>query len=285
MIEAILNYDFIRNAFIAGLILGFIAPLIGVFVITRKLAFITDTLSHVALMGVAFGMYLNKVFQIYIEPLIVSLFITTGSSLLIEKLRSVYNSFKELVMPIVLSGSVALSVIFISLANGFNKDIFGFLFGSINTITSLDLLIIVISAIITLILILLFYNTFLIISFDENSSKFSVKFPTLSKYVLAFLIALSVTINLKIFGALLVSALVIIPVATAMKIANSFKKTIIYAIIISEISIIAGFITAFHLDFPSGAVIVLYNIFAYIIFVFILPIIKNKFRLKEQTNV
>ncbi len=278
MIDAIFTYDFIRNALIAGLILGLIAPIIGTFVIIRKMAFITDTLSHVALMGVAFGMYLNKVYSFFIEPLIVSLFITTGSSILIEKLRTVYKNFKELVMPIVLSGSVALSVIFISLANGFNKDVFGFLFGSINTITSFDLVTIIISAILTLILIVFFYHTFIIISFDESNSKFYAKFPALSKYILAFLIALSVTINLKIFGALLVSALVIIPVATSMKLSNSLRKTIIFAIIFSEISVLLGFITAYYLDFPSGAVIVLYNIIFYIIFVFITPVVKKYVR-------
>src|SRR3954471_10522415 len=141
MIDAILQYEFLQNAFLTGIIIGIIAPLIGVFVVVRRLSLIADALSHVTLAGIAASLLLEKRFLSVgtLNPIYMGMFFSVAGSLLIEKLRSVYKHYEELAIPIIMSGGVGLSVLFISLADGFNTDLFSYLFGSVSAVTRLDL--------------------------------------------------------------------------------------------------------------------------------------------------
>jgi len=126
MISGILQYEFLQNAFLTGIIIGIIAPLIGVFVVVRRLSLIADALSHVTLAGIAASLLLEKRFLPVgtLNPIYMGMFFSVAGSLLIEKLRSVYKHYEELAIPIIMSGGVGLSVLFISLADGFNTDLF-----------------------------------------------------------------------------------------------------------------------------------------------------------------
>ena len=132
MISGLLQYEFLQNAFITGIIIGILAPLLGVFVVVRRMSMIADALSHVALAGIAFSLLLQKSFVTMtgLNPLYMGMAFSVGGSLFIEKLRNIYKHYQELAIPIILSGGIGLSVIFISIADGFNTDLFGYLFGS-----------------------------------------------------------------------------------------------------------------------------------------------------------
>ena len=121
LISALFTYEFLQNAFLSGLIIGVIAPMLGLFLVVRRLALIADALSHVALAGIAGSLYLSQsvLFFSALNPVYLGMVSAVGGSLLIERLRGAYKHFEELAIPIILSAGIGFGAIFISLANGF----------------------------------------------------------------------------------------------------------------------------------------------------------------------
>ena len=156
MIDALLNFDFMRYSLISGILIGFIAPFIGAFIVVRRLSLIADALSHVTLGGISFGMFLITIIPTaaLINPMWFGVLFAIVGALLIEKLRTTFSNYQEIAIPIIMSSGVALSAIFISLADGFNQEIVGLLFGSISAVSLSDMITIIIIVIIVTIFIL-----------------------------------------------------------------------------------------------------------------------------------
>lgn len=259
MIEAILNYDFMRYSFISGIIVGLIAPLLGTFIVVRRLSLIADALSHVALGGIAFGVYLTSIFNIVINPVVSGVVFSVIGALGIEKLRGLYKHYSEIAIPIIMSLGIALSVLFLSLANGFNQDLFGYLFGSISAVSVSDLILISIIGVIVVLFVFFLYKEMFFISFDEEYAGVM----KLSKYIhiiFIILVALVISASMRIVGILLVSAMMTLPVASAMRITSSFKQLMFVSILFGEAAVIAGLFLGFHLDISPGGTIVLVSI-------------------------
>lgn len=259
MIEAILNYDFMRYSFISGIIVGLIAPLLGTFIVVRRLSLIADALSHVALGGIAFGVYLTSIFNIVINPVISGVVFSVIGALGIEKLRGLYKHYSEIAIPIIMSLGIALSVLFLSLANGFNQDLFGYLFGSISAVSFSDLILISIIGVSVVLFVFFLYKEMFFISFDEEYAGVM----KLSKYIhiiFIILVALVISASMRIVGILLVSAMMTLPVASAMRITSSFKQLMFVSILFGEAAVIAGLFLGFHLDISPGGTIVLVSI-------------------------
>lgn len=258
MIEALLQYEFLQNAFLTGIIIGIIAPLLGVFIVVRRLSLIADALSHVTLAGIAASMLLEKNFVLFygVSPLYMGMVFSVAGSLLIEKLRSVYKHFQELAIPIILSGGVGLSVIFISLADGFNTDLFSYLFGSVSAVSRGDLYTIFIISIIVIAVIILLYKELFLLSFDEEYAKASGIFAKSIHFVFIVTVALVIAASMRIVGILLVSSLMTLPVAASIRIAKGFKQTILYSLLFGEVSVLGGLVSSFYLDLAPGGTIV-----------------------------
>ena len=259
MIEAILNYDFMRYSFISGIIVGLIAPLLGTFIVVRRLSLIADALSHVALGGIAFGVYLTSIFNVVINPVVSGVVFSVIGALGIEKLRGLYKHYSEIAIPIIMSLGIALSVLFLSLANGFNQDLFGYLFGSISAVSFSDLILISIIGVSVVLFVFFLYKEMFFISFDEEYAGVM----KLSKYIhiiFIILVALVISASMRIVGILLVSAMMTLPVASAMRITSSFKQLMFVSILFGEAAVIAGLFLGFHLDISPGGTIVLVSI-------------------------
>lgn len=253
------QYGFIIRGFEAGLIIGFIAPLIGIFIVLRRYSLIADALSHVSLAGVAIGLLLK------INPLISAIIVTVFSSLAIERLRISKRVFGESALSIFLSGSLALAIVIISLAHGFGTDLFSYLFGSITTVKQSDVYVIGVLGIIVTAAIIAFYKELVYVTVDEEAAQVS-GIPT--KFINMLLIVLSaftVALAIPIVGVLLISALIVIPVVSALQFKKSFKSTIFIAEAISIFSIIAGIIIAFYLNLSPGGTIVLFTLVFFIL--------------------
>lgn len=123
MIEALLNFDFMRYSLISGILIGFIAPLIGAFIVVRRLSLIADALSHVTLGGISFGMFIITVIPafVFINPMWFGILFAIIGALLIENLRRSYSNYQEIAIPIIMSAGIALSAIFISLLMDLTK--------------------------------------------------------------------------------------------------------------------------------------------------------------------
>src|SRR5690625_1448654 len=165
MLADIIQFDFLRHTFLTGILIGIIAPLLGAFLVVRRLSLLADALSHVTLAGIAFGLFIEKQLMFPLSPLYSGMGFSVVGAILIEKLRSVYTAYQEIGIPIILSGGVGLSVIFISLANGFNTDLFNFLFGSVSAVSRNDFLSILSISIFIIIVIFFFYKELLTLSF------------------------------------------------------------------------------------------------------------------------
>ncbi|MBM2658509.1 metal ABC transporter permease [Staphylococcus pseudoxylosus] len=257
MIEALLNFDFMRYSLASGLLIGLIAPLIGAFIVVRRLSLIADALSHVTLGGISFGMFIVTVIPTlaFINPMWFGILYAVIGALLIEKLRTSYSNYQEIAIPIIMSAGIALSAIFISLADGFNQEIVGLLFGSISAVTLSDLFTIIVIVIIVLVFILSFYKELFILSFDEEYSKV-IGIPKWIQFIFIIIVAMVISASMRVVGILLVSALITLPVAISMRLTKGFKQLIILSVVIGEISVIGGLVLAFYMNISPGGVIV-----------------------------
>ena len=255
----IFQYSFVVRGLEAGLIIGVIAPLVGIFLVLRRYSLIADTLAHVSLAGVAIGLLTG------LNPLFTALGASAISSLAIEKLRNSKKIYGETALSIFLSGSLALAVVLIGLSHGFNVDLFSYLFGSILTVRPADVITMAILAALIGVLFILFFRELIYLSFDEDSARVSGIPAAIFNSGFILLAAATIAISIPIIGILLISALLVLPVITALQLRHSFAYTLLYAEIISIGSIVAGIIGSFYLDIPSGGFIVLIMLAVFIV--------------------
>jgi zinc transport system permease protein len=245
------QYDFIVRGLSAGILIGLIAPLIGIFLVLRRYSLIADTLAHVSLAGVAVGLLLK------IDPLWTALGASALSSVAIDKLRTSKKIYGETALSIFLSGSLALAIVLIGLADGFSVDLFSYLFGSIVTVQQTDVYIIFGLSVLIALLIFLFFKELVYIAFDEDAAIVSGLPVKIFNSLFVLLAAIVISISIPIIGILLISALLVIPIITALQLKQSFKMTLLWAEIFSVFSVISGIFTSYYLDISSGGTIVL----------------------------
>lgn len=254
----IFQYGFMVRALEVGLLIGAISPLIGIFLVLRRYSLIADTLSHVSLAGVAVGLLTG------INPLITAIGAAVASSIAIERLRLSKRVYGESALSIFLSGSLALAVVLISLAHGFSVDLFNYLFGSIVTVRQSDVYIILGVGVFVFAAILAFYKELTYITFDEEAAKVGGIPTRFINILLIILAALTVALAIPIVGILLIAALIVIPVVTALQLKKSFLQTILYAEVISLLSVLSGILSSFYLNLPAGGAIVLIALLIFI---------------------
>ncbi|RDY23346.1 metal ABC transporter permease [Romboutsia maritimum] len=254
----IFQYDFMIRSIIAASIVGLICPLMGMFVVLKRLSLIGDSLSHIALSGIATATIFNG------NPIIGSLIASSIAAVIIDKLRVNLKEYADLSISIIMALGVGISGILMSMSN-VNFDLFSFMYGSIATVTKEDVIIIIITSIIIITFIKLFFKELVYITFDEEGAKLS-KIPVkFINTIFMILVAASITMTLRIVGVLLVSSLIAIPVATSLKIAKSFKSALFYSILFGEIAILSGVILSFYMDLAPGGIIVIVSVIQLII--------------------
>lgn len=247
----IFQYDFMIRAFAAGIAIGIVAPLIGMFLVVRRYSLLADTLAHVSLAGVAFGLLTN------FSPIFSAIALSVGAAIGIEQLRTSRKVFGESVLALFLSGSLALAVVVISLAKGFNANLFGYLFGSISTVSQVDVWVIALLAVVVFLDIVLLYKELFFISFDEEIAAASGLPVRRLNVAMVMLAAITVALSLRIVGVLLIGALMVVPVISAMQYGRGFRTTLFFAVGFSLASVITGLFASYYLNLASGGAIVL----------------------------
>lgn len=258
----IFQYDFMIRAFIAGFTIALIAPMIGLFLVVRRYSYMADTLAHVSLVGVALGVLTG------INPILPAIGVATVASLGIERLRENKRLFGESILALFLSGSLALAVVLMSLSKGFQGDLLSYLFGSITTVSFFDMVLILVLAAVVSIFIFFFYRQLFLVTFHEELA-FAEGLNT--KAFNTFLIiaaAIIVSLSMRIVGTLLIGALMVIPVVTALQMRQSFRNTFLYSIVFSVLSTIIGLFVSFYLNLSSGGTIVLVALFFFLVSLF-----------------
>lgn len=274
---------------IAGVIVAFIAPLLGTVIVIRRLSFIADTLSHFSLAGICFGVLIGQLFSITVfndmSPVAMGIIFSVAGTFLIEKLRNLYKNYKELSMPIVMSFGAALTGIFIYLCDGTASNFTtSLLFGSLNSISIEDIIFIFAMAILIILFIIIFYKKIICLCFDESFSRISGINVKRLQLVITLILAVFISVTMQMVGVLLISALMIVPVASSILIGKSFANSCVISIVFSEISVLLGMYFSYVLDLPTGSLIVLINIIILIIVMIIFDIAKKQ-KKKKKDNV
>jgi zinc transport system permease protein len=259
MIHDFLQYSFLQNALFAGILIGIICPVVGVYLVVRRLSLIAEALSHVTLSGVAAGLWLQKEFGVAlgVSPTYFGMLFALLGSLFVEQIRRFYQSFQEIAIPILLSGGIGIGVVLISAADGFNVDIAGYLFGNILAVRDEELLVIASVCFIGLLFLLLFYKEMFALSFDEENAIVTGVPRRLVNFLFTLLVALVVSSAIRVVGILLVSSLITLPVATSLQHAKSFRQALVWSVVYAQVSVIFGLILAYYWDLASGGAIVL----------------------------
>jgi zinc transport system permease protein len=246
-----LEYGFMHRAFAAGAITALICPAIGVFLVPRRLSLIADSLSHVALAGVALGLLLG------ISPVLGALVVTVGAAVGMERLRARGALQGDAALAVFLSGGFALAVVLISLARGFNADLFAILFGSILTVSPTDVGLIAALGAVVGATIGTFYRQLLAITLNEDLARTSGIPVAGLNLLLTVLTALTTVVAMRMVGVLLVSAMIVIPTLTGFGLGRSFRQATLIAIAMALVSMTAGLIAAYYLRLAAGGAVVL----------------------------
>ncbi len=245
-----LEMEFMQRAWLAGLIMAVICPLIGSFLVLRRQSLIGDGLGHIAFAGVAGGALWGY------SPVLSAAAATIIGALAIEKVRTRLSDASDMVLAIFFYSGMGLAVIF----TGLNKDggfnLGSILFGSLMTVSSKDLLIVTALGCCTVLFVMLFYRPLQYLTFDEVSAKVSGLPVERLNLLLALLTALTVALSMRIVGLLLVSAMMVIPVACALQTARSFATTIMQSMLYGLLTVFLGLTISYYANLAPGGTIV-----------------------------
>jgi len=244
-------YDFMIRAFAAGMIIAVLASVTGSFIVLRRYSLLTETLAHVALVGVAVGLLTGS------NPVWVAVAVSIASAWVIEYLRSYHNLYSDSILAIFLSGSLALAIVIVSVAGSFNASLFSYLFGSILSVSREDLIVMALFGSLALALLLGLFKEFYFIAFDEEVAQVSGLRVRLLNFLLVSIVAVIIALSIRVVGTLLIGALMVIPAVSALRFRLGFARTIALAVLFAIISVAAGMILSFYFSLPSGATIVL----------------------------
>jgi len=247
------------RALIAGVIIGTIAPVIGVFLVVKRFSRLADTLAHVSLAGVALGILME------VEPVFIAVVVCTVVALCVEYLAARHRVAREAILGLMLWAGMAVAVVLISVSGGFRVDLFGYLFGSILTVSRGDVVFLVIMALLIILAISIFYKEFFLICMDEEIARAGGINTTVFNMLLMAMAALTVAFSMKIVGILLVGALMVIPVLIAIPLSRSFRETLIVSVSVSLVSVTVGLSISYLYDIASGGAIVLTCLVIYIL--------------------
>ncbi len=250
-ISAVFEYDFLRRALIAAVLVGITAPAVGVFLLQRRLALIGDGIGHVAVTGVALGLVLNR------APVVVAVVVAVAGAIAVEVVRSLSDTSGEIALAVLFYGGIAGGVVLVSKAPSGSRNLTQYLFGSITTTSNGDLIVFAVLATVVLATVVLLGPALFTVSNDEEFARV-LGLPVMAiNVLLATLTALTVVVSMRVVGVLLVSALMVVPVAAAQLFARSFRGTCIAAVLLAVISAVVGVIVSYAADLPSGGTIVL----------------------------
>ncbi len=249
----IFNYAFMQRAFIVGVLLAAVIPCIGIVIVFKRMSMIGDALSHTSLAGVAAGLIFGM------NPVAAAVAACVIASLGIEWIRRKLPRFSEMSIAIIMSAGIGLAGVlsgFVKNSANFNS----FLFGSIVAISDTELYLVVGVSIVVLLLFLLMYKELFYVSLDEQSARLAGVPVRTVNFIFTILIAVTVSVAARTVGALIVSSMMVVPVACAMQFGKNYRQTLLYAVALDVIFMIIGLFAAYYLRLKPGGTIVLVGV-------------------------
>lgn len=253
----LLQYTFFQHALIGSLLASIVCGMVGTYIVTRRLVFISGGLTHASFGGIGIGLYAG------ISPLLSAAVFAVLSAFGVEWLSKRSEMREDSAIAVFWTLGMALGIIFTYLSPGFAPDLSSYLFGNILTIAVPDLLFLSIVALLTTLFFALYIRPIIAIAFDREFAASQGIRVRLFEYLLMMLIALCIVGCLRLVGIVLVISLLTIPQLTANLFTHSFKRIIWLSIGIGYLSCLGGFLLSYYLNVPSGASIIFFSIIIY----------------------
>ena len=263
MIDALLNYTFMQNAFIAAFLSSIVCGIIGTIIVEKKLVSMSGGIAHASFGGIGLGYLLN------IEPIFGGLLFAIISALSISKINRTTNTNSDALIGMFWSVGMSLGILFIGLMPGYPPDMTSYLFGDILTVSTSYIGMMIGLSIIIVLSISALFNKWELYLFDEEFAKVKGMNTVLFEYFLFVLIALSIVILIKVVGIILVIALLTIPPAIAKLYTKNLKNMMLVSILVGIIVSVLGLMISYEYDIASGATIILFSAVIYLISVVI----------------
>lgn len=258
----ILQYGFMQRAFLVGLLLAVITPCIGITIVLKRMSMIGDALSHSSLAGVALGLLLG------INPVLGAVAVCIVAALGIEAIRKKIPRYSEMAIAIIMSAGIGLA----GVLSGFVEDganFNSFLFGSIVSISKEETVAVCVISAAVLFVLLFFSKELFYIGFDENAARISGVPVKQVNFIFTILTALTVSVASRTVGTLIVSSMLVVPMACGMQMAKSYRKTLICAIIVAVLTTIAGLFLSYYVGVKPGGTIVLLEVVWFLVVVIV----------------
>jgi zinc transport system permease protein len=251
MLGEMLSFPFFQRALLGGAMIAVMLSFLSFFVVLRRISFIGVGISHSALGGVAIALALG------LSPTLTTTIFCVGVALLIGYISRRGKVREDAAIGITFSGTMALGVTVIALSGGNMSSLFSYLFGSILSISMTDIRVIAIYSAAIIILISAFFKHLMHASFNEEVAKVTGIHVEFLHYMLLVLVSMAIVASIKLVGIVLVSALLVLPAATANLLARTYGKVLAFSVLSSIVSLVIGLMLSYRLDLPSGATIVL----------------------------
>ncbi|HZJ42092.1 MAG TPA: metal ABC transporter permease [Patescibacteria group bacterium] len=245
------QYSFMVRALVAGSAVALVLGWLGTFIVTRKMSFIGDGLAHASLAGIALAILVGW------APLPTAVLVSVLLAVVIYYLEKKTNVSSDMAIAIIFTSGMALGLIMLHYYQGYQPELMSYLFGNILAISQFDFYFISIASAIILALLVIFHRLFLFATFDPIGAQMAGKKPGLYDLLLYIMTAVAIILSIKLVGIILVSALLVVPSAISRLFANSFTQFIVLAVISAIVIMSLGLFASYHLDWPSGATIIL----------------------------
>jgi zinc transport system permease protein len=271
----LLEYKFILNSLLAGILASVSCGIIGTYIVTRRMVFLSGGITHSSFGGIGIGYYLG------LNPIITAAIFGVLSAFGIEFISKRSAIREDSVIGILWSFGMAIGIMFIFLTPGYAPNLMSYLFGSILTVSSLDILLMSGLSIVLILVFSIFYRIIVFVSYDQEFARTHKIAVSLVNYVLIGLVALTIVLNIKVVGIILVISLLTIPQSTANLFTKNFKNIIIGSIVIGLIGAFLGLVISYKINIPSGASIIFSLVMIFLI-AKSFQVIKRYINLKNQ---
>ncbi len=246
-----LQYSFMIRAMVAGIVVAVMLPVLGSFLVARRYSLMADSLAHVSLAGIGLGLLVGS------SPVVMAIPVAVAGGMVLEYLRQSGRLSGENGLAVLMSGGLATAVVLAGLAKNQSVNFASYLFGSITTTSWTDIWLLGGLALVVLVVIGSWYRPLVYMAFDEDGARimgYPVKFLN---YLVVALAAVAVVLAMRVVGGLLIGALLVIPVLAASQLAQSFRSTIWWAVVLGVLAVIIGLVVAFYAGIAAGGAIVL----------------------------
>ena len=258
-ITAMFSYTFLTRALVVGLLISLCAALLGVSLVLKRYAMIGDGLSHVGFGALALAAVMNW------APLAVAVPVVIIAAFFLLRISESRKLKGDSAIALISTSSLAIGVMAVSLTSGMNTDVNNYLFGSILAMSDADVVLSVGLSVVVLILFLLCYSRIFAVTFDESFARATGIHTGAYNVLIAVLTAVTIVLGMRMMGALLISALIIFPALSAMRVCKSFKSVIILAACISVFCFLVGLLVSYLFNTPTGATVVIADLVVFLL--------------------